>query len=143
MQLRDIAITDYSQLEVGDSVFCITHCDGKWVDGSAVIVREVSDEYATVIGAWDDVVSTYDTAPAADGSVGVFPNVSGSERRVFLVRFGDDLDDYLDYYTRMLMARRLRKKLAEEAATGDVSTLREIVADLADATAVVTAYEAK
>lgn len=142
MHANDVAVTDYSNFNVGDSIFCVVYRYNRWVDGYEVIVQEVTDETITVAGAWDDVTATYEVHAAPDGSAVRSPEMYSSENQIFFIEF-DDLHDFTEYHAAAAKARRLRKELAGAASSADAAELQQIVTAIADAETAATAYEKK
>ena len=147
MHASDIAVTDYSNFNVGDSIFCVVYLYNRWVDGYEVIVKEVTDKTITVTGAWDDATTTtttttttYEVHAAPDGSAVRAPEMYTSENQIFFIEF-DDLHDFTEYHAAAAKARRLRKELAGAASSADAAELQQIVTEIADAETTATTYE--
>lgn len=162
MKINDIALTDYSVLNVGDTVFQATYNRGRFDGGYEVEVVKKTKTRITVT-APGDRVRTFLMEPKKDTPFGTTDNAAieygakyESRDTVYLVPFGDALDEYIEYLHNIVQAKALRKKqLADKvddlasgygptpgaASENAIAELNQTVAELTEIEAKIAEYD--
>lgn len=161
MKINDIALSDYSALNVGDSVFQVTYGRGRFDGGHEVEVVKKTKTRITVV-APSGRTRTFLVEPKKDTPFGTTDNAAieygakfESRDSVYFVPFGEALDEFTAYRQNITLAKALRKELADEvdalasgygptpgaASEGAIADLNQIVAELTEVEAKIAEYE--
>lgn len=156
MKINDIALSDYSVLNVGDAAFQVTYSRGRFDGGYEVEVVKKTKTRITVT-APGNRVRTFLMEPKKDTPFGTTDNAAieygakyESRDTIYLVPFGKTLDKYIEYLHNIVQAKALRKQLADEVddlASGYGPTpgagSENAIAELNQTVAELTTIEAK
>lgn len=161
MKINDIALSDYSALNVGDSVFQITYSRGRFDGGCEVEVVKKTKTRITV-STPSGRTRTFLMEPKKDTPFGTTDNAAveyGAKYKsydsIYLVPFGKDLDEFTDYLQNTAHAKALRKELADAVndltsgygptpgrdSEGAIERLNQTVAELANIEAKIAEYQ--
>lgn len=162
MKINDIALSDYSVLNVGDTVFQVTYSRGRFGGGYEVEVVKKTTTRITVTAPGKDRTRTFLIEPKKDTPFGTNDNAAieygakyESRDSVYLVPFGDSLDKHIEYLNNIVQAKALRKQLADEVddlASGygptpgadsenAIAELNQTVAELTEVEATIAEYD--
>ena len=161
MKINDIALSDYSTLNVGDSVFQVTYDRGRFDGGCEVEVVKKTKTRITV-STPSGRTRIFLMEPKKDTPFGTTDNAAveygakfESRSSIYLVPFGEALDEFTAYRQNITLAKALRKELADEvdalasgygptpgaASEGAIADLNQIVAELTAIEAKIAEYQ--
>lgn len=161
MKINNIALSDYSTLNVGDSVFQVTYDRGRFDGGCEVEVVKKSKTRITVTTP-SGRTRTFLMEPKKDTPFGTTDNAAveygakyESRGSIYLVPFGDDLDEFTEHMQNITHAKALRKELADEVddldsgygptpgrdSEGAIERLNQTVAELTAIEAKIAEYQ--
>lgn len=161
MKINDIALSDYSVLNVGDAVFQITYSRGRFDGGCEVEVVKKTKTRITV-STPSGRTRTFLVEPKKDTPFGTTDNAAieygakfESRDSIYLVPFGKDLDEFTEHLQNTMHAKALRKELADEVddlasgygptpgrdSEGALARLNKIVAELNEVEAKIAEYQ--
>lgn len=157
MHIKDIALTDYSHLEAGDSVYVVSYYRGTYSNGytAQVVKRTKTRVTITVPGGGHEHTYLVETGNYNE-AVEYGAKFEG-RGKVYFLEEGPDLDEFRRYRANVNQAKELRKELArivDPITSGygpepgvnsarDVDMLYRVVAALTRVEADVAAYEKK
>ena len=162
MKINDIALTDYSVLNVGDSVFQANYSRGRFDSGYEVEVVKKTKTRITVTAPGVGRTRTFFMEPKKNTPLGTTDNAAieyggrhVSRDSIYFVPFGESLDEFTAYRQNITHAKTLRKQLADQAnnlasgygpnpgsASEDaIANLNQTVAELSKIEAKVAEYE--
>ena len=157
MKINDIALSDYSDLEVGDNVFVARFARGKYSNGYTAQVVKRTKTRVTVAVPGSTLETTYLVKTDRDNEAVEYGAKFESRERVYLVEEGEALDEFRENLVRINAAKELRKELATHTNTltdsyppapgvdsADVlEDIKLILEDLVTIEAEITAYQEK
>lgn len=162
MKINDIALTDYSVLNVGDSVFQVTCGRSRFDGGHEVEVVKKTKTRITVAAPGSDLTWTFLMEPKKDTPFGTTDNSAieygakfESRDSIYLVPFGESLVEFIEYRQNITHAKSLRKQLADQvsdlasgygpmpgaASEGVIANLNQTVAELTEIEAKIAEYD--
>lgn len=157
MHIKDIALTDYSHLEAGDSVYVVSLYRGTYTNGytAQVVKRTKTRVTITVPGSGHE--HTYLVEPGHCNEAVEYGAKFESRENVYFLEEGPDLDEFRRYRANVNQAKELRKELArivDPLTSGygpepgvnsarDMDMLNRVIAALTRVEADVVAYQEK
>lgn len=117
MKISDIALSDYSDLEVGDNVFVARFARGKYSNGYTAQVVKRTKTRVTIAVPGSTLETTYLVKTDRDNEAVEYGAKFESRERVYLVEEGEALDEFRENLVRINRAKELRRELASHVNT--------------------------
>lgn len=157
MHIKDIALTDYSHLEVGDGVYVVSYYRGDYTNGYTAQVVKRTKTRVTIAVPGSRYEDTYLVETGNYNEAVEYGAKFKSRENVYFLEEGPDLDEFRRYRANVNQAKELRKELARIAdpftsgygpepgvnSARDVDMLNRVVAALTRVEADVVAYQEK